>query len=291
MMNNYLKIGSIFLMLLSLISCEESETEVEGTKIARVGNAYLYKEDLAKDIPEGISKEDSLSLIEQAVNYWIEEQVVLQKAEEVLLEEVKDVKDRLEKYRKSLVIYTYEQEFIKERLDTVVSTKAIEKYYSAHQQDFLLKDYIVKVLYLKVSKGTPELEKPMSLYKLKNEEDVNKMRYYADLYAVKFHYNPEQWLYFSDVLKEIPLRHSNMESFIFNKKKVMFEDDEFVYFLNVTDFMMKDAISPLSFEEEKIKTILINLRTTNLRDKLREDLYSDAKKAQQIEIYNVNDTI
>jgi hypothetical protein len=49
--------------------------------------------------------------------------------------------------------------------------------------------------------------------------------------------------------------------------------------------MLKDAISPLSFEKEKIKTILLNLRTIDLRNKLREDLHNDAIKAQQVETY------
>jgi len=48
---------------------------------------------------------------------------------------------------------------------------------------------------------------------------------------------------------------------------------------------LKDAISPLSFEKEKIKTILLNLRTIDLRNKLREDLSNDAIKAQQVETY------
>ena len=62
----------------------------------------------------------------------------------------------------------------------------------------------------------------------------------------------------------------------------MFEDENFIYFINITDFTLKDAISPLSFEKEKIKTILLNLRTIDLRNKLREDLYNDAIKAQQV---------
>ena len=116
----------------------------------------------------------------------------------------------------------------------------------------MLKDYIVKALYLKVSKGTPDIEKPQLHFKLEQEADVNEMRYYADLYAVQFHYNPDQWLFFEDVLKVIPLEEVNTESFLRKKKKkIMFEDDNFIYFVNITDFMLKDAISPLSFEKER----------------------------------------
>ena len=111
------------------------------------------------------------------------------------------------------------------------------------------------------------------------------MRYYADLYAVQFHYDPEQWLFFEDVLKVIPLQEINTESFLRKKKKIMFEDENFIYFINIIDFTLKDAISPLSFEQEKIKTILLNLRSIDLRNKLREDLYNDAIKSKQVETY------
>ena len=284
-MSKHFYTGLILIVLTSFVSCGAEEVVVERVKAARVGSVHLYEEELIKDIPSGLGAEDSLLFIDQIVNNWIQEQIVLQKAEEVLPQEAKDVEDRLEKYRKALIIYAYEQQFIKERLDTAVSLIEIEEYYAVHEDDFILKDYIVKALYLKISKGTPDVEKPQLHFKLEQETDVNEMRYYADLYAVQFHYDPEQWLFFEDVLKVIPLQGVNTESFIRKKKKTMFEDENFIYFINITDFTLKDAISPLSFEKEKIKTILLNLRTIDLRNKLREDLYNDAIKAQQVETY------
>ena len=284
-MNKRFYTGLTLLVIIIIVSCDSEEVKQEKVKVARVGSIYLYEEVLDKDIQSGLGKEDSLLFRDQLINNWIEEQIVLQKAEEVLPQGAKDVKDRLENYRKSLIIYAYEQQFIKERLDTAVSSIEIEEYYAAHKDDFMLKDYIVKALYLKVSKETPDIEKPKLHFKLEQEADVNEMRYYADLYAVQFHYNPDQWLFFEDVLKVIPLEEVNTESFLRKKKKIMFEDDNFIYFVNITDFMLKDAISPLSFEKEKIKTILLNLRTIDLRNKLREDLHNDAIKAQQVETY------
>lgn len=284
-MSKYFYTGLILIVITSFVSCDTEKVVEEKLKVARVGSVHLYQEDLIKDIQSGLRKEDSLLFIDQLVSNWIEEQIVLQKAEEVLPQGAKDVNNRLEKYRKSLIIYAYEQQFIKERLDTAVSSIEVEEYYAAHKDDFMLKDYIVKALYLKISKGTPDVEKAQLHFKLEQETDVNEMRYYADLYAVQFHYDPEQWLFFEDVLKVIPLEGVNTESFLRKKKKTMFEDENFIYFINITDFTLKDAISPLSFEKEKIKTILLNLRTIDLRNKLREDLYNDAIKAQQVETY------
>jgi len=288
-MKFFIHILLVLTIALSFFSCDTEEVRDNRVKVARVGNEYFFEEDLLREIPEGLSAEDSLAFVDQYINNWLEEQIVLQKAEEVLPEEKKDVDDRLEKYRKSLLIYAYEQKFIKERLDTTVLESDIEEYYNSHLDDFMLKDYIVKALYLKLSKGTPNIEKAEQHYQLKMDEDVNEIRYYADQYAVQFYYDPEQWVFFDDVLKVIPLQGVNVESFIRKKKKLMFEDSSFVYFINVLDFTMKDAVSPLSFEKEKIKTILLNLKTIDLRNQLREDLYLDAKKAQMIETYSTKE--
>ncbi len=273
------------LIALTMYSCTEEEVEVEGEKVARVGEVYLTLEELENAVPDGLSEEDSLLFLDQYKENWIKEQIVLQKAEEVLPQEAKDVNDRLEKYRRSLIIFAYEQQYIKERLDTVVAENEIVDYYNNHQEDFMLKDYIVKVLYLKFSKGTPGIEKVDALYKLENEVDINNLRSYADLYAVNFYYDPNQWLFFDDVLKEVPLQDINKLSFIRKKKKVSFEEGDFVYYINVMDSRLKDAISPLSFEREKIKSIILNLRTRELREHLRESLYQDAHNSQNVETY------
>jgi len=92
-------------------------------------------------------------------------------------------------------------------------------------------------------------------------------------------------VYFDDVLKVIPLTDINKSSFIRNMRKVTFQEGDFVYFLNIRDYRLKDAVSPLSLEKEKIKSIILNIRANRLKKKIREELYNDAKKNQEIETY------
>ena len=205
--------------------------------------------------------------------------------EEELPDQTKDVKRKLEKYRKSLIVFAYEQHYINERLDTVVTEEEIIDYYNSHQEDFMLKDYIVKALYLQLSRDAPDIDKVSQWYKLRNETDEMDIRNYADKYALKFYYDTAQWVFFDDVLKEVPLQEVNKESFIRKKKKVTFEEEDNIYFLNIMDYRLKDAVSPLSFEKEKIKAILLNLRTNEMRRKLRDDLYKEAGSSQQLETY------
>lgn len=282
----YLCSISIFIGLtFFFVACGEELEVDERKKIARAGEVYLFEEELIKDIPDGLSNEDSLLFVGQYIQNWMQEQILLNKAEEELPEETKDVKDKLEKYRKSLIVYSYEQHYIKQRLDTLVSEEEITAYYKDHLDDFMLKDYIVKAMYIKLSNQTPEIEKVSNWYKLRKPSDEYDIRNYADKYAVNFYYDTVQWLFFDEVLKQVPLPEMNKESFVRKKKKVTFEEEEFTYFLNILDYRLKDAVSPLSFERKKIKTIILNLRTNEMRKNLREELYEDAQKSQQIETY------
>ena len=159
------------------------------------------------------------------------------------------------------------------------------KYYSEHQKEFMLKDFIVKPVYFKFHKSVKELDKVKAWYGLSNDTDLENLLNFASHYAENFYYDPSSWVYMADVLKEVPLKDVNQENIIRNKSKVSFEDEEFVYFLKVTDFRMKDAVSPLSLEREKIVSIIINDRMSELRDQLRNSLYDDAVTGQNVELY------
>jgi len=51
------------------------------------------------------------------------------------------------------------------------------------------------------------------------------------------------------------------------------------------DFRIKNGVSPLSFERNNIKNILLNRRKVELINKMRDDLYQKADKKNEFEIY------
>lgn len=283
----FLYISYLFCAILFFEHCAtNNDQEIKEKPLATVSGAALYQYQLLNDLPDELSGEDSINFAKQYIDNWINEQLLLQKAEEVLPEQAKDVESQLEKYRRSLLIFAYEQQYIKERLDTNVSDIEIEQFYTTHQEEFTLRDYIVKVLYLKYTQNTPNLEQVSQWYKLKTLEDIEQMNSHAQNYSVMYHYDTTNWMFFADVVAEIPLQDINVSSFIRNKKKVTFEEGEFVYYLNVLDYKLKDEVSPLEFERDKIVSILLNIRTNVLRKKLEKELYQDAMKGQKIEIFN-----
>lgn len=234
--------------------------------IAKVYNEKLYKEDIPQDILEDEMK------LEVYVDQWVERQILYYQARTEPRINQNEIQQQVDDFKKDLYYYHLEELLMEDELDTNVTEAEIQSYYNSHKEEFLLKDFLVKVLYLKVGLDAPDLEKIKRKYLLKNPKDIEEIIQYAKIYSSNFYYDEENWIYFDDILKEVPLKDIPVERFITQKKKLYFEDGNYVYFLNILDFKLKDALSPLNFERENIRKKILNIRQKNLRKKIKEDL-------------------
>lgn len=273
-------------MLAVLVSCNLFDEKKDNTAIARAENKYLIYSDIEDIIPKHLNKEDSLLFITNYINSWIKENLILQKAEINLSDNQKDFQKQLEDYRKSLLIYTYEKELIKKLLDTNIVESEIQEFYEQNQQNFVLKDDIVKVRYLKVFKKAPQVQKIRKVYASLKPKDIEKLTELAHQYAEKFHLNDEEWIYYDELKKEVPLTLDQTTSYLKNIKNIEVEDSLSYYFVFVKEYKLKNDVSPLSFETNNIKNIIINKRKLSLINKVSSDLYQEAIINNDIEIYN-----
>ncbi|MGQ0827076.1 MAG: peptidyl-prolyl cis-trans isomerase [Bacteroidota bacterium] len=272
-------------MLIS-IACDQKPARDESRiAIARANNAYLYADDVQDIVPQGTPAKDSLELIKQYVDNWIRESLVIQKAEDNLNEEQKKVEKQLQDYRKSLITYIYEKELVKQKLDTIVTEEEIETYYNNNKADFELKDNIIKVIYIKVNKKAPGIEKLKKWYKSDNLKDREQMASYCHQFAENFYLDDTSWLLFDDLLKEIPIQTYNKELFLQNNTYVEVNDSLSNYFVNIKGFKIRNSLSPLRFETENIRNIILNKRKLELITKMKQDIYNDAANNNKIEIY------
>lgn len=254
--------------------------------IARANSQYLYLDEVKDIVPAGTPSKDSAELIKKYIDNWIHESLVIQKAESNLGEDQKNVDKQLRDYRNSLITYAYEKELVKQKLDTVVSDVEIEEYYNNNQSDFELKDNIIKVVYVKVDKQVPGIDKLKKWYKSDNMKDREQLASYCHQFASNFYLDDSSWLLFDDLLKEIPIQTYNKELFLQNNRFVEVSDSLSSYFVNIKGFKIKNSLSPLAFEKENIKNIILNKRKLLLITKMKEDVYNDAANTNKIEIYS-----
>jgi hypothetical protein len=275
----------VVMLVMLLVTCKREEDK--GELIAKVGQEELYSKQLEKLLMDHdiLDVEDSASLASSIVNGWIEKMVLVETAKNSKIISLDKIDRRASEFRNDLIIYEYLESELNSKLDTSVSPAEIEKYYKTHKSEFQLNDYLVKVLYLKIPLDAPEIEKIGQAYKLNNETDLVTIEEYAKLYASNFYYDLNSWIYFDDLLKEIPLHDIRKDKFILKRSKVRFEENGFYYFLNIVDYKLKNTISPLSFESNNIKQRIINSRTKVLRESIKEALIKNAYEQNLVKEY------
>ena len=274
-----------FIVILLSVSCKNESKEL---KLARFNDIFLYQSELINEIPITLNEKDSAIFADNYIHKWLVDQMIMEKSEEMIPLKFNSVEKKINKYKRSLITYEFEQFYINKRLDTSINSLEINDYYTSHLDDFVLNDYVVKCMYMKVPKKSKILKEVKKNYHIKNEKMVDQMMKIGQKENVKFYYNPEEWIFFDDLLKELPIleNYSKVE-FIKKKKKTIIEYNDYIYFVNIFDYIIKNGTSPLSFETNKIKSIILNQRSRDLRKKLRLDLYDDGIKNNYIEKYRL----
>jgi len=253
--------------------------------IAQVGDKVLYLAELQDIIPDDSSPEDSLMLGEKYVKDWIVDQVVVKKAEENLSEEQKNFEELIENYRKTLLTYSYEQELVRQQLDTNVSNEEIEKYYNDNIQNFELRDYIVKVKFCALASDSKDLKQLKKLFYSSDPKDFLKWEALCIEKQASYYIDEDRWMLWEDLVKKIPIEVFDVESFLTRNKSVEVEKNGNTHLIAFLDYQLSGSRSPLSFEKERIKAMIINKRKLDLISKMKEDLYQQAVSNNEVENY------
>ncbi len=280
---NRLFISIVLAFLLG--SCVSTLDNDKGNELARVGNKYLYENDIKGLVPSDATTRDSLVMVRNYVDTWVRTQLMLKQASKNIAIQKLDLEKQLEDYRNSLIIYHYETELIRQQLDTLVSEEEIARYYKDHKEDFALKENIAKAYYMIAAKDSEEEEMLEEIYTLPDSVLFDSLETFGKTYARAYWLDTATWVYFNDLMEIIPIETYNQELFLRGNRKVSLTDDEFTYLLTFVDFRIKDDISPLDLETADIRKIIINKRKMKLIKKVREDIYDKANEQNEFEIY------
>jgi hypothetical protein len=272
-------------VLILLTSCFNSNDKSRDEILARVYKDYLKKAEIRHIIPPGTSERDSALIVKNYINNWISEKLILYKAQKNLRKEDLHFEKQLEEYRNSLVIYKYESHLIRQKLDTVVTDMEIEKYYYDNIGNFQLKDNIVKVYYARFDSSIPEISKIRRFFHSNSPEHRDSLEKYIEKFSDFYYLDDETWILFDDISKYIPLDTYNQETYLQNNRRIEINEDPLIYFVNFTDFIVKDGESPLSFEKENIRQIIINKRKLQIISQMREEVFQAALNDSDFEIY------
>jgi hypothetical protein len=276
----------VFLIIASIFySCDNTLNDDKGSVLARVEDVYLYEDDIRNIVPAGISARDSLMMTRNYINNWVKTELMIQQARRNLAVQQLDLESQLEDYRNSLIIYHYETELIKQKLDTLVSDDEITTYYHANLSDFELKENIARLYYVIID-NEPELEESLDqVYSLPDSILIDSLEVFCEQYARACFLDTATWLRFDDIVDIVPLETYNQELFLQQNRKIRLSDDRYTYLLTFVDFRIEEDTSPLDFKMEDIRTIIINKRKVDLVKQVRQEIYHSALESGKAEIY------
>ena len=260
---------------------------LERQPVARVGEQYLYLDDLEGIAYDGIAAADSTERVRAFVSSWIRKQLLIQEASTKIEFDEAEIERKILDYRYSLMGYEYQSYYINENLDGEVSEEEILRYYEDNLDNFVLKQNIIRSKFVKLPNGAPRIKKVRSLLYSINEKDKEELNAYCLSFATAYELNDSIWMTFDEVVKNSPLAEiPNKVQFLRKNKYVETEDDQYKYFLKIEEYRISDNISPLEFVTEDIRNIIINKRKVELAKELEENIYERASKNKEFEIFN-----
>ena len=280
--------GVILVIAAAMTGFGQEDNNKGKTPLVEVSGEFLYKEDLQAALPLNISKDDSVLFAEHYIRNWIEDALLFDKAEGNIPDNDK-ISKLVENYRRALIMHTYQEELVNQKLANDISEEEINAYYEKNKELFRLDNPLVKGLFIKVPLSSPDLGNVRVWYRKNNQDVIEKLEKYSLRNAVSYDYFYDRWTSVPDVAAKIPLKVLDTDANYLDKNRnVEVKDTAFCYFLHIEDFLGKDKQKPLDFARDEIKEILINLKRVEFINKVKEDLYQRASDRNKIIYYYLN---
>ena len=272
-----------FLMLTSMSCSLFNDDE----RVAKVGDHVLTMKELSGYIPNYLSAKDSALWADDYVKKWVQQELLLLKAQEKLSAEMKDVNKELEEYRNSLLIYRYKNLLIREKMDTIVSESAISEYYSGNRESFILNRNIVKAIFIKipVQVSNPDNIKDLCLADTKEKQE--KLTSYCMSYAKAYDRFNDQWVAADLVLNNLPDAVTDQNQFLERNRFIERTDMNYYYIVCVRDYRLAGQVSPVEYVKNDIRNLILSKQKMDFLKQIEKDTYQEGVNKNEVKLYKI----
>jgi hypothetical protein len=275
-----------FLIGVLLVQCSKNKV-VNDLIIAQVGEKKLLQSELSQIIPTNIDEQDSSTMANEYVRKWVKQELLIQKANENLTFEQKDLTKEIEEYRNSLIIYKYKNELMNQQMDTLVTMRQIEQYYNANPDNFKLNSNIVKAIFIKIpiDLANPKLLKEM--VDDDSEEGIKGLRQYCIQYAKSFDSFDNNWVDFDMVKNNLPGEITDSKQFLDRNNRIEQKDLNYYYLVSIQDYKLQNELAPIEYVENNIKNLILNKRKIEFLKQVEENVYKEGVRQNKFKIYTI----
>ena len=270
-----------------LVSCELFRSTDNRTPIARVGESFLYKEDVEDLVVEGTSVEDSTLLVNGFITRWATQLLLVDGAKRNLPEEIQqDFGKLVNQYRNDLFTKAYVEALVKRNIDTTISSQEALKVYETNKESFKLNEELIKLRYINIPQNAINREEIEKRFKRFDEKDKR----YLDSLDVQFKsysLNDSIWVKAAQVAQKIPVINADNKKELLKKSNyIQLKDSIGLYLIQINEVLHQNDYAPLEFVKPTVSQIIMNRRKLELIKQFEKDITKDAIKNNQFEIYN-----
>ena len=270
----------------ALASCNTISSIIHDDKVvARVGDVRLFQSDLEKYIPSGVSAADSASLAGRYILSWATEILYADQAQNQLTDLELDVTEELESYRRSILKYRYEQSYIADRLDTLVTEDQIEDYYRTHLSSFTLDRPVLKLRFLDAPKDAPHRDRIVRMMSSRDYAQVQQADTLATDSGLRYIDSSDDWMDIKDVAALFGTDWNTVLGLLNgNLIKISSPGGSNIMYAYVVD-IKRGGTAPVEFCSDRIREYVLSERKHALVQGLERDLLEDARENNKFVIY------
>ena len=274
------------ILILLIISCELENNSKE-EPIARVNDNFLFFSEIQESLDENMSQNDSMLAVNSAINNWASKKLLYEKAIFNLSNSKQNELDLLVKsYKSDLYISNYEKEWLKTRVDTIVSKDQLLSYYNYNKNKFRLRQDILLARFIELPIENFNKTQIVRSFRRLNFQD----KIYLDSISLQFKssfINDSVWLrpelFFNKFKIENIAKYNR-----YLKKKSFFEikDLESLSLVYISDILRKNDYAPMSYVKPTLVQILLNKRKLEMKKQLKTDILKQGISENNFEIYD-----
>lgn len=275
------------LPFIALVGCNLLQQEEQRTVVAKAAGQRLYHDEIAEAMPSGLSAEDSTLFADNHIRQWATRQLMLERAELNLSNEQKDVSRKLEEYRRSLLVYLYQTEWVRQQMDTVVSDGEIAMYHESNSRDLELQEDVVRAMLIVLPLKDPEAD---NIRKWMRKDDDPELRSVIETYclqhAIAMHLNDNDWVPLENVIAQLPKGAGITAAQARYRSSFDVSDSTARYMLDIKELKQKGTLAPVEYVQGNITSIILNRRKLEMMRKLERSIYDQAVNKGKIIIDN-----
>ncbi len=268
----------LFLSIIGVFSCTNPMKNAKRVPVMEVNGHTLYQDELENFIPKNTNMIDSANLANRYLENWATTILMYDNAKNNI-NDIKKIEKLVEKYKKDLTIYQYEQGLVNQRVDTNLTDEELKTFYDEFKSHLLLEEHFIKGFLLVTPSNTPDLKQVRNWMMRADTKTIENIEKYSLKNAVSFDDFSEDWKPFNEIIKKIPtFTTKDSRSFLLNNRFYETKDSTKHYFLKFSEVALKGDIQPFDKAKDKIKYIILNKKKRDFIQTFEATIYDDAVK-------------